>query len=234
VKCLQAQVWLGVCSLLAVLIVGCGGSDEGAPETTVEVRDVRIAEQDDFSDPTSGWPSRADAESEAGYAEGAYRIVVKQEDWGGYVYDYLEPRLVALRLEVEATQITDTSGDRIGATCYTDIDSDVGYEFGIEPVDRSYYVSAFQGEDYRDLETSEEAADAIRPQEEENRLRIECIVTRNGPTVLTLAVNGEALVRTEDEGEGREFDGIGFFAATTEGGAEALFDDLVVTELALE
>jgi hypothetical protein len=233
VKCLQAQVWLGVCSLLAVLIAGCGGSDEGAPETTAEVREVEIATQDDFSDPTSGWPSGENAATEWGYAEGAYRIVVKREEWAGSADENLEPPLVALRLEVEATQITGTSEDAIGAICYTDLDSEVGYLFGIEPVDRSYYVSAFQGGDRRDLETSEEAADAIRPQEE-NRLRIECMATRNGPTVLTLAVNGEGLVRTEDEGEGRRFDGIGFFAGTIEGGAEALFDDLVVTELALE
>jgi hypothetical protein len=230
----KAQVWRAVCSLLAVLIAGCGGSDEGAPETTAEVREVEIATQDDFSDPTSGWPSGVNAENEWGYAEGAYRIVVKREDWSSIADEKLEPPLVALRLEVEATQITGTSGDVIGAICYTDYDSDVGYLFGVEPVDRSYYVSAFEGDDYRDLETSEEAPDAVRPQEEENRLRIECIVTRNGPTVLTLAVNGEGVVRTEDEGEGREFDGIGFFAGTTEGGVEALFDDLVVTELALE
>ena len=35
----------------------------------------------------------------------------------------------------------------------------------------------------------------------------------------------------EDEFGGREFDGLGLFVDTTEGGAEAVFDDLVVTEL---
>ena len=30
---------------------------------------------------------------------------------------------------------------------------------------------------------------------------------------------------------GREFDGVGLFVDTTAGGAEALFDDLVLTEL---
>ena len=44
-------------------------------------------------------------------------------------------------------------------------------------------------------------------------------------------MNGQALVRAEDESGGREFDGIGLFVDTVEGGAEAVFDDLVVTEL---
>lgn len=35
----------------------------------------------------------------------------------------------------------------------------------------------------------------------------------------------------EDHFGGREFDGVGLFVDTTAGGAEALFDDLVLTEL---
>lgn len=63
---------------------------------------------------------------------------------------------------------------------------------------------------------------------------MECIASPGGPTVLTLAVNGEALVRAEDEQGRRDFDGVGLFVDTTEGGAEALFDDIVVTELVSE
>jgi hypothetical protein len=51
------------------------------------------------------------------------------------------------------------------------------------------------------------------------------------PAVLTLAVNGQALVRAEDERGTRGFDGLGLFVDTTEGGAEAVFDDFVVTKL---
>jgi hypothetical protein len=71
------------------------------------------------------------------------------------------------------------------------------------------------------------------PLREENQLRVECVASADGPTVLTLAVNGQALVRAEDETGGREFDGVGLFVDTTGGGAEALFDDLAVTELVL-
>jgi hypothetical protein len=44
-------------------------------------------------------------------------------------------------------------------------------------------------------------------------------------------VNDQALVRGEDHFGGHEFDGVGLFVDTTAGGAEALFDDVVVTEL---
>jgi hypothetical protein len=225
---MQVLVRLTVWSFPVFLVAGCGGSDEGEPATTAEFREGRIVLQDDFSDPTSGWYSGVSEESEVSYAEGGYRILQKQARLG-WAYSELEPSLLALRLEVEATQLAGTSEDEVGALCYTDVVSDVGYIFGIDPVDRSYYVSAFRGDDYRDLESSE--ADAIRPQEEENRLRIECIASRDGPTVLTLAVNGQAIVRTEDERGRREFDGVGFFVDSTEGGAEAVFDDLVVTAL---
>jgi hypothetical protein len=52
-------------------------------------------------------------------------------------------------------------------------------------------------------------------------VRVECVASPNGPTVITLAVNGQALARAEDETGGREFDGVGLFVDTVEGGAEA-------------
>ena len=73
--------------------------------------------------------------------------------------------------------------------------------------------------------------DAVLPQGEENELRVECVASPDAPIVLTLGVNGEALVRAEDEETTRGFDGFGIIVDTTEGGAEALFDDFVVTEL---
>jgi hypothetical protein len=87
------------------------------------------------------------------------------------------------------------------------------------------------GDDYRPLESSEEAVEAVRPLEEENQLRVDCVASPDGPTVLTLAMNGETLVRAEDERRWRGFDGVGLFVDSKEGGTEALFDNLVLTEL---
>jgi hypothetical protein len=233
---LEALVRLAVLSLLAVLLAGCGGSEDeaatttAAPTTTAELREGRIVVQDTFSDPTSGWDSDVFEEAEIGYTDGAYRILVKDEDlqfWGNSGFDL---RLDALRLEVEATQLAGASGDLIGARCYTDVDSDVGYLVGIATAERGYLLAAFRRGDYRLLESGE-AVDAVRPLGEENQLRAECVASPDGPTVLTLAVNGQALVRAEDHFGGHEFDGIGLFVDTTAGGAEALFDDVVLTEL---
>jgi hypothetical protein len=234
---MEALVRLAVLSLLAVLLAGCGGSEDeaatttAAPTTTTELREGRVFVQDTFSDASSGWESGVFEDGELGYTGGTYRIFVKNED-SYFVSDAeLAGRLDALRLEVEATQLTGTSGDVVGARCYTDVGSDMGYIVGIAPVQRGYVVAAFRGADYRLLESSGEAADAVRPLREENQLRVECVASPDGPTVLTLAVNGQALARAEDETGGREFDGIGLFVDTGEGSAEALFDDLVVTEL---
>ena len=107
----------------------------------------------------------------------------------------------------------------------------MGYELAIVPTERGYGIAAFAGDDFRLLESSGEAVDVIRPVGEENQLRVECVSSPNGQSILTLEANGEVLVRAEDETERRGFDGFGLFVGTTEGGAEALFDDLVVTEL---
>jgi hypothetical protein len=170
-------------------------------------------------------------EGETDYIDGAYRIFAKDERLQLWSEIVLEPTRKAVRLEVEATQLTGASGDLVGARCYTDVDSNVGYIVGVAPADRGYALAAFHGGDYRLLESSGEAVDAVRPLGEENQLRVECVTSPDGPTVLTLAVNGQALVRAEDEFGGREFDGVGLFVDTTAGGAEALFDDIVLTEL---
>jgi hypothetical protein len=234
---LQAVVRLAVLSLLVVLLAGCGGSEDEATTataertTTADLREGRIVVQDTFSDPTSGWDSRVFEDGEIGYTDGTYRIFVKDENLSFASDAELAGSLDALRLEVEATQLAGTSGDVVGARCYTDFSSDIGYIVGIAPAQRGYIVAAFRGDDYTLLESSGEATDAVRPLREENQLRVECVASPDGPTVLTLAVNGQTLVRAEDETGGREFDGVGLFVDTAEGAAEALFDDLVVTEL---
>jgi uncharacterized RDD family membrane protein YckC len=202
-----------------------------ATEETLAFEEAEILLQDSFSDPTSGWDDDVFVEGETVYAEGAYRILVKEERLQMWSNIVLEPRREALRLEVEATQLAGTAGDLVGARCYTDVDSNAGYILGISPAERGGIVAAFQGDDFRLLESSGEAVDAVSPLREENYLQVECIASPGGPTVLTLAVNGEALVRAEDERGRRDFDGIGLFVDTTEGGAAALFDDVVVTEL---
>src|SRR5688572_20087454 len=177
--------------------------------------------QDSFSDPTSGWDRDVFVEGETDYIDGVYRIFVQDERLQMWSDIPLEPKVQALRLEVQATQLAGASGDLVGARCYTDVDSNVGYILGVAPADQGYFVAAFRGGDYRPLESSGDV-DNVRPLREENQLGVECVAPPDGPTVLTLAVNGQALVRAEDHFGGREFDGVGLFVDTTEGGAEAL------------
>jgi uncharacterized RDD family membrane protein YckC len=202
-----------------------------ATEEMLAFKEGQVLLQDSFSDPASGWGGKVFVEGETGYADGAFRILVKDERlqiWSDIV---LEPAHPSLRLDVDATQLAGGSGDLVGARCYTDIAANVGYGVAIAPAEQGYAVFAFEGGDYRLLESSGEAVSAVRPIREENQLRVECLASPDGSTVLTLAVNGETLVRAEDETGGHEFDGFGLLVDTTEGGAEALFDDVVVTEL---
>ncbi|MGH3062444.1 MAG: hypothetical protein ACRDNA_13650, partial [Gaiellaceae bacterium] len=234
-----AAVGLVVLVLLGLSFYRATGDNEVAEpkaETTATVETLpleegRVLVQDDFSDPTSGWDNDVFKEGETVYGEGAYRILVKDERLQMWSNIVLEPRREALRLNVEATQLAGTAGDLVGARCYTDVDSNTGYLLGISSAERGGIVLGYRGDDFRLLESSGEAVDAVSPLREENQLRVECVASPDGPTVLALAVNGEVIVRAEDETGGRNFDAIGLFVDTTAGGAEALFDDIVVTEL---
>jgi len=205
-----------------------------ASQEVLPVQEGEILLQDDFSDPTSGWDAAEFDVGEVGYVEGAYRIFAKRPSLQFWSDMYVEPRAQGLRLEFEATQLAGTSGDLVGARCYTDVDSNAGYIVGIGPAEQGVFISAFRGDDYRLLESSGERVTAVRPLGEENQLRVECVASPDAPIVLTLEANGEALLRAEDEKRTRGFDGFGLFVDTTEGGAEALFDDIVVTELVPE
>jgi uncharacterized RDD family membrane protein YckC len=204
-----------------------------ASQKVLAVSEGETLLQDDFSDPTSGWDAAEFHEGEIGYVEGAYRIFAKRpnvqirSNIGG-------SEVQGLRLEFEATQLAGTSGDLVGARCYTDLGSDAGYIVGIGPAEQGVFISAFRGDDYRLLESSGERVKAVRPLGEENQLRVECVASPDAPIVLTLEVNGEALARAEDEERTRGFDGFGLFVDTREGGAHALFDDIVATELVPE
>jgi uncharacterized RDD family membrane protein YckC len=230
-------------ALVVVVLVGFSFYRASDDEPTDSIAESTVTEempafkegqvllQDSFSDPTSGWGEEVFVEGETDYAEGAYRILVKAERLQMWSDIVLEPTRPSLRLDVDSTQLTGGSGDLVGVRCYTDVDANVGYAVAIAPADQGYVVLAFEGDDFRLLESSGETVSAVRPIREENELRVECLASPDGSTVLTLAVNGEALVRAEDETGGNEFDGFGLLVDTTEGGAEALFDDVVVTEL---
>jgi uncharacterized RDD family membrane protein YckC len=212
---------------------GAAEPPKDQPTTTQEVLAVREGEiivQDDFSDSASGWGTAVWDEGEVGYVEGAYRIFAKQPELE--LWSDLEVLMVqGLRLEFEATQVAGTSGDVVGARCYTDVGSNAGYIVGIAPAEQGAFIAAFRGDDYRLLKSPGERVEAVRRPGEENQLRVQCVASPDAPIVLTLEVNGEALVRAEDVERTRGFDAVGFFVDTQEGGAEALFDDIVVTEL---
>jgi hypothetical protein len=229
-----AIAWWGVSvAVSGSASVGVSGPKD-QPTTTQEVLAVREGEilfQDDFSNSAFGWDTAVWDEGEMGYVEGAYRIFAKQAGVQLWSDVSVEPRVQGLRLEFEAIQLAGTTGDLVGARCYTDVGSNEGYIVGIGPAEQGAFIAAFRGDDFRPLKSSGERIEAVQRPGEENQLRVECVASPDAPIVLTLEANGEALVRAEDEERTRGFDGFGFFVDTTEGGAEALFDDIVVTEL---
>jgi hypothetical protein len=243
-------ILLAIAAVAVVIVAaGCGGSDEeatatatSAPTTTaptttaptttvaVEFRDGDLLFADDFSDTTAGWGSDVVADGEYGYAEGAYRILVKPAT--RQLSRHLQgKRLEGARAEIQATLVAGTNGDALGILCYTDLASDEGYMLAIFPADQGHALYAFRGDSYQLLEGGDEPIEGIRPVGEDNHLEVQCAHVPDGPNFLTLAVNGQELAQAFDERQTRGFDAFGMVVDTTEGGAEGRFDDFVATEL---
>jgi hypothetical protein len=221
--------------LLAMFVLaGCSVGD-GASRRTVPEH-ARVIVRDDFSDRDSGWVEDSDAASSAAYTNGRYRVRVTKRNWSqSYSYE-IGDIVEAMRIEVDAVQTNGAEGG-VGVVCDPHVGASalVGYSLFIFPGDRSAVI-------YRELEGDQPeerlplaerfALDAIKPVRARNRIRAECIgATRNEPAVLALYVNGQLVVRAEDDDGFREFDGIGLITTTEKPGTTAFFDDVIVSEL---
>jgi hypothetical protein len=217
----------------SLLAASSGIFADAGSGTTADLAEGEVLLQEDFSDPSSeSFVSGAFPEGyEMGSVGGAYRIAVNNARLGA-VSSIGHERMESLRLELEATEVTGGSADFVGVRCYTDLESNEGYAVGVNPAARGYRVDAFNRDDFRLLESSDAPADAVRRLGDENHMQVVCDSSSKGPTVVTLAVNGQMLVRAEDgRGSRGGFDGIGLFVQTAEdsAAAEALFDDMTLT-----
>jgi hypothetical protein len=180
--------------------------------------------EDDFSDEDSGWDVYAEEDTEAGYADGEYRIGVHKVDFMAWGYPESGPELIDFEVEVDARKVEGPQDDNFGLLVRYQSDTDDFYWFQIS-ADGYYSVDLRQGGEWITL-VYWEATDAVEQGvDAANRLRVVCQGSQ-----LSFFVNDTFLTEVVDDTLG--YGSVGLAAgAYDEAGVVIHFDDLRVYAL---
>lgn len=210
----------GLAAAVVVAAVACGGTGP-----------AMIAEHNFDGASQEDWPVGNSADGSVGYANGAYRILVKTPGQIQYSAVRFDPAVSAVSLEADATELSESDEpDTWGVAC---LDGErTGYVFTVYR-NGDYAIS--KALDLRDAKVDlveQGTSDAIHGAGVTNRITATCDGGGGGAgiTRLTLAVNGKEVAEAEDREGLDAFDAYGFLVYTRAGGTEVAFDNLLVTE----
>jgi len=214
-------------ALAPALLAACGGDDDegdepatgatGAAGETDAAGEALL--EDDFADPGSGWPTDEGVGYEAGYADGAYRMSVDNDESS---YSTPSQALAGEEFEDAIVEVTAT-------TVSADPDAGIGLTCREDSSQSHYYadVSAADGAQiglYRDGDQKVLSEDIPAPLEPEaNRLRLECVGDQ-----LSFYVNDQPAGSARDSTFTAGLVGVQIGGAG-QGVTEILFDDFTVS-----
>ena len=178
-----------------------------------------VLTQQDFADPTGGWPIDMTETASVGYANGGYRIGLLAGQQFAWVAT--GPGLTNVQIEADVTKLAGPDGDRSGLICRM-VDDGSYYEAVIGS-DGRYAIRQRQAGQAIALHAPVNPSPAIRPAGQMNRLRFDCV----GST-LSLSVNGQQLIEVQDADYGAGRVGIRAGSSSEQPGTEILFDNFVV------
>ncbi len=202
--------------ILVVCLSGCAPS----ALTNLAVAPGGVIYQDDFSDPTSGWPRLTDPSGSMDYDQnGSYQMTVNNAGydlWAVSGYSYQD-----LKVEVEAKRLEGPDQNRYGLVCryidpqnfYFFVVSSDGYE-AIGKMKQG--VQSLLEQDMMVYSTS------IVPGDGPNHLRFDCIGEE-----LTGYANGQAIASTTD-GDFKQGDAGLIAGSFDQPGVKINFDNFIV------
>lgn len=211
----------------ASVLVGCGGGKEGEASGT-------ILDEDDFSDPESGWPTADDDRVLLEYADGGYRIVLRDPSRAHASWLYQVAEEQALTVEADAALRADPSGSKSreawGIAC-----SSEEPEGGQTGVSYFFYVAsdgiwAIGREDpeAKAEEFIKQGEGGVERPAATHHLKAECVAHGDGRTTLAFAVNGKELTRTTDSDGPSHFTTIALHIRADGANTEVFFDNVTV------
>jgi len=188
-----------------------------------------VLADDDFEPPSLSWSLEDSPGATFEYAHQGYRIVAKEPD--GLVYSLIPSDLSSTELSVEADMTLRTASggpDTWGVACLAG--PRIGYLFTLY-ADGRYAITKALDLSMAKIDLIKEGkSDQIGGPDQTNRLRGECSSSTEGPTRLSLSVDGEQVTEAEDAQGPESFDVIGFVVYSRNGGTEVLADNVLVTE----
>ncbi len=210
--------------MVALTVVGAIlESTGGAP--TDRSSDVLLREN--FNSGRPEFSLDSDRDVDLSVADGAYRIWIKDPvapQFMRYVFAHTHP---GLRFEATITTEAATGGWISSIGCWA---GDSAYLFVVMDtgqVGMLETVSEATGE--RRPMAEEIRTDALRPEGQPNRLRIDCVGGGREPTVISGWVNGEPVVSVAVPEGFDSFSAVGFFVGANAAGTVFVADDVVVT-----
>ena len=176
--------------------------------------------QDDFSDPTSGWPESNTESGYTGYDQSGYRIFVTVPSFDIWATPGLS--LTDVSIEVDATKISGDDNNDFGIIC-RHVDPENFYVVLISSDGFYGFFKSINGSDLTLLGMEQmQTTEAINQGDADNHLRVDCIDNE-----IILFINGVMIAQIQDSvlasGD------VGLMAGTFETpGTDILFDNFVV------
>jgi hypothetical protein len=233
---------LAALAVAALLSSGCGGSSDTSPDTSSDgtsanssTGSVDVFVQDDFSDPTSGWPRDNGEDALLDYADDGYRILVKGPG-GRDARLSFESRVEAVSVEADATERAGPySSGQIdeyefhGVACWgAEAESDrleLGYKFALTP--EGHYGILKDDQSGEGLVILAEGDLNVARYGMTNRIRGDCTADFGRSTLLVLYVDGRKIAHARDPDGPDRFPAIGLTVGTSEVGTDILFDNVL-------
>jgi hypothetical protein len=188
--------------------------------------------RDDFSKPDDRWSVVQNAEVTAGFADGAYRILVvpaNAEDIFTSYYKGIDWNAVRVEADGKKAELNAPEG-AYGVAC---VSGDSYYTFVVNP--DGFEWGIFKGstpEGSQDQNLSMGSNPSISGADGTNHFRVQCSYGSNGQTTLVFSVNGTQLTRYVDANGLSHFTGMGLLASTFDkGGFDARFDNAIMTRV---
>ncbi|MGC1376454.1 MAG: hypothetical protein WA821_09530 [Anaerolineales bacterium] len=210
--------------LFAALACSTAGVTGGATQ-----QPGNILYRDDFSNPSSGWPSATDSDGITDYDKGSYRIRVDTVGAGKNGMDrWVHPNQDLkgdVRIEVDATRIAGPDDNDMGVLCrYTKKDDAFNFYYFIITSDGYIGIAKMKDSNPKLISSEKMTQSAAVQKTGANHIRADCIGDQ-----LTLYVNGtQVATATDSEYTGGD---IGLIAGTfTTPGVDIHFNNFVVTK----
>lgn len=161
------------------------------------------------------------------FADGGYRVTVKDARSPQEARSFFEPARDAVRVESDVSIVDSSGGSAAGLSCYAGSAS--GYLFVVSN-DGSWGIVKVIDAQTGELDPLEEGSSGVSLGTTSHRLRLDCTGGGTTPTKLTGSIDGTEIATASDDQGFDQFRAAGYWVGGEQAPIVVLFDDFLVTE----